>query len=167
MKMRLGIGSWIALMTVAGARPTLAQRHSGIILGAGGAVPFGAFDSEVNVGWHLSGAWDLPLGGGATSMRIELAYVRFSSSTPGQNPRMIPLLLGLAVTAPTGGAQVYVVGGSGLYYFKEASPTFDDNKFGLNGGVGVAWLPLSLEARVHSVFDRGDTYVTFTGGVRL
>jgi hypothetical protein len=80
---------------------------------------------------------------------------------------MIPLLLGLRVADPTDGPQVYAVVGTGAYYFREANPTFDDNKFGVHAGVGVARQRLFVEGRYHSVFDRGDSYFALTAGVRL
>ena len=158
----------VVLMTLLCASLMAAQRSTTYGVGVGAVVPTGAFGNQVNAGGQVSGSVDLPLtANGQLGLRIELAYMRFGSTVSGQNPRMIPVLLALRFAGLTRGKGAYGLLGTGAYYFASEQPTYTDNKFGINGGVGVVWGRLSLEGRGHSVFDRGDSFVALTVGVRL
>jgi hypothetical protein len=145
----------------------IAQRHQTVFLGAGLAGPTDGFASDVDLGWQISGMLEIPLGAEVASLRIELAYVRFGASLAGQAPSMIPLLVSLAAESGGKTMRPFLVGGTGVYYFKTTNPDFTDNKFGVNLGGGARWRRLSFEGRYHSVFDRGDTYWALTMGLRL
>ncbi len=167
MSARVAITVWIILILAALTSPTVAQRHKAVLLGAGFAGPTDTFASEVDPGWQISGMLDIPLGAEIASLRIELAYVRFGASLAGRAPRMVPLLVTLAAEFGRRAVRPFLVGGTGMYYFKATDPEFTDNKFGLNVGAGARWRQVSFEGRYHSVFDRGDTYWTLTMGLRL
>jgi len=167
MSARLAVSLWTSITIAALTSPVIAQRHKTVSVGAGLVGPTDAFASEVDPGWQISGAWDFPIGPEVASLRIELAYVRFGASIAGQVPRMVPLLFTLAAEFPGRSVRPFLVGGTGFYYFKNTSPEFTDNKFGLNFGAGAKWQRVSLEGRYHSVFDRGDTYWALTMGLRL
>ena len=159
----LGIG----LATISVGAPATAQRHKTVVVSAGVAGPTDEFASEVDPGWQLSAALDIPIGAEIGSLRVELDYVRFGSLVTAQNPRMIPLLVSVVAEFPGTTVRPFLIGGTGIYHFRVSDPEFTDSKFGLNVGAGTVWRGVSLAGRYHSVFDRGDSYWTLTLGLRL
>jgi hypothetical protein len=150
------------------ATPMAAQRTTHLGIAVGPTFPTGTFADEVNTGGQLTSFVDFPLPVVPAGFRVELAYVRLGSTHTGQQPFMVPFLLGLSCELPIHGRlRPYIVAGTGAYYFKSKSPTFDDNKLGLNGGCGIVWRHLYLEGRFHYVFDRGDSYFPIVIGVRF
>jgi hypothetical protein len=165
----LGVLFLMALLAwLPATAPMAAQRTTHLGIAAGPAFPTGTFADEVNTGGQLTGFVDFPLPVVPVGFRVELAYVRLGSTRKDQRPFMVPFLLGLTCELPIRGRiRPYIVTGTGAYYFKSESPTFDDNKLGLNGGCGFAWRHFYIEGRYHYVFDRGDSYFPIVIGVRL
>ena len=142
-----------------------AQRHSKFGVGVGIGTPVGEFASEVNVGWLVHGFASFPLQGSSLAARLDIVYMRLGSVYAGENPSMLPLLVGLTYGFESSGAtRPYLIAGTGAYYFKTASPMFDDNKLGVNWGLGLPWQHIFVEGRFHYVFDRADTFLTLTVG---
>jgi hypothetical protein len=141
-----------------------AQRHSKFGAGAGIGTPVGEFADEVDLGWLVHGFASVPIHGTSLDARFDIAYMRLGSAFVG-NPSMVPILVGLAYGFESrGSTRPYLLAGTGAYYLKTESPTFSDNKLGVNWGIGLPWQRLFFEGRFHYVFDRADTFLTLTVG---
>jgi hypothetical protein len=156
------------------------QAQARFSLGAGAAVPLGAFDDVVKLGWQAAGAVsfapeNLPVG-----LQIDATYAQFSDETPFDIKNQLIYGTADAVyrfqSAVSTRFHPYLLAGVGVYNSKE---TGDDalggssTKFGINAGAGLEFTAgnagLFLEGRFHNVFSEGPNvkFVPINFGVRF
>jgi hypothetical protein len=150
-----------------------AQSIASLGIAAGATLPMGDFKERTEVGYHAMLTLDVhpplsPLGLRIDGMFNELDLKNEFSSTSGKS-RVWVGTANVVVNA-TGGLGPYFIGGLGLYHSSltggvALATSRSENKFGLNGGVGVR-IPLTgfhafVEARYHKVLDSTDDVALF------
>lgn len=168
-----------ACALAAGAATAQAQAVNPVSFGvsAGASLPLGDFGDVANTGFNVDGLVTLRVPTSPVAFRGEVGYQRFGLKGDfdgaSANARIwsgvANLVLGIPA-GPTAVASPYLIGGVGYYNvgggsrFERGGTTVtveneSENRFGLNGGIGLD-LPLSglstfAEVRFTSIFTEG------------
>jgi len=131
---------------------------------AGGpSFPLGALNDGYNTGWHAQASAGLSIPLLPISVRADGAYNRFPGATDGHFQVISGTINGI-VSIPSILITPYFIGGLGFYSTKisDAPATVDgeSSDIGANVGAGVRlglpFLSIFAEARLHNVFSEGD-----------
>jgi len=168
-----GFGAAALALTLATATEAEAQRTFGF--NAGPSVPLGEIGEEFDIGFHLSGLFEVQPAILPLPLRLEVGYQRFT-----HDDESLTHLTALVGTRFSLGDRLYLLGGAGLYNSEEKvdhgshSHEGAERLFGVNAGLGlklpVSGLNLVLESRFHNVFDEahGDQrFVPISIGIRF
>lgn len=152
----------IAMMLGVGiATPAAAQRSYHLGVGGGGAIPVGQLDSSFTTG--AGGLVTLALGSRDTPVGIRIDYQYAGFNGKSLNGVQVPDIHIASITANVvvafraGYVKPYLIAGGGIYPFRAAGSTKQENDWGENGGAGLAFpLPHTgigafIEARYHNV----------------
>lgn len=165
-----------ALALAATATSAAAQARPQLSLGGGVTLPTGDLGEGTDAGWHgqVSLGYRPPLY--PVGFRIDGAYHDLGASSGGADFRAISVTGNVVVEAPGLVVRPYLIGGVGLYNSKVA--TLDGrNNFGVNGGAGLRFRLMELdafvEARYHAALgaigsgddERAAQYVPITFGI--
>ncbi|MFN2399633.1 MAG: outer membrane beta-barrel protein [Gemmatimonadaceae bacterium] len=182
----------LSLVTVAPQAQEMSESSVTFGLGAGVSLPIGAFGDVAETGFHGQAMIGFLIPNIPVSMRGDLMYHSFSgkdvsafgTTFKGPDSRIIAgavngtwNLSRSDDASGSGGSNVYLIGGVGLYNFKAEGgddEDFDESsetKFGLNVGAGFLFNLVGLdtfaEARFHNVFtsDESVRMIPITIGV--
>ena len=160
LRRTLMLASFAALCALPYQAASAQVPMTSIGLAAGGTVPSGDFKDFTNTGYHALLTLHVhpplsPLG-----LRVDGMYNDLALSDADGKAKVWAFTANAVVGS--GGIGPYVIGGFGYYHTSLANTVLSlgdpsENKFGLNGGVGVR-LPLTgfsafAEARYHYVMD--------------
>jgi len=152
----------LSLFTLLNAAGLEAQDRSFTVGIAGGAsVPLGEIADEYDLGFHLTGLFELSsIGNLPLGLRLEGGYQKFTHD----DESLTHLFGRVNAVRNLGASGLYLIGGVGLYNSEEdhgGHQGGDDHGaetfFGFNGGAGwrtaVGPLNAFIEARFHTVLD--------------
>jgi hypothetical protein len=143
----------------------------------GATIPTGDFNDFVKTGWNAGALLNFGFANSPVNLRVDGSWNQMNYKCTDCNGEKLRLLDATADALFAFGtkspAQFYVLGGLGVYNFKNTGDNnnFDfssgsTTKFGLNGGVGVKFTagPVApfVEARYHYVFS-GDNLTNQNG----
>ena len=137
----------VSALALAAASPAGAQARPQLSVGGGVTLPTGDLGDFTDAGWHgqVSLGYRPPLY--PVGFRIDGAYNDLGASSGGADFRAISVTGNVVVEAPGLVVRPYLIGGVGLYNTK-AGDLDSRNNLGLNGGVGLRFRMMDVDAFV-------------------
>jgi hypothetical protein len=166
-----------ALVVIASTSSAQSAKAVSLGISAGAAIPVGDLADDYNTGYNGTVSLGFQSVGSPIGIRLDGMYNKLSDRGDrigGSLPdiRIMSANANLVYALPGVGIRPYLIGGAGIYNYKQDVSGIDaENDFGLNGGIGAAF-PLSgfttfVEARYHHIFteDYATQFIPVTFGI--
>jgi opacity protein-like surface antigen len=133
-------------------------------LGGGATLPVGDLSNAFGTGWHAQASLEFNAAG--IGMRVDGMWHSIPEDAHDHDLRVLAgVLNALFRFSPGAQVQPYVSAGVGVYNLKldedDDDESFEDTRFGINGGAGLRFrltgLSTFVEVRYHNIFTEGSS----------
>jgi hypothetical protein len=162
------------------ASTSSAQSAKAVSIGisGGAAIPVGNLGDNFDTGYNGTISLGFQSIGSPIGLRIDGMYNKLAVKDEFEDLigdiKIMSANANLVYALPGVGIRPYLIGGGGIYNYKEdVSGADSESDFGVNGGLGASF-PLSgfttfIEARYHHIFSEGEAikFIPVTFGISL